>query len=117
MDTSIPFVDAKVAAAMCKGRPIVYAVDPMAGVTDDWILSYVLPTIVKAGVPEDVCKLFGRAALFHIFGISGEQAVPPVLHSRITQAYQDVWWCKGLEEGTNPMQRKPIAVTGYDTEH
>ena len=37
VNTSIPFVDAKVAAAMCKGGPIAYIIDPLSGVTDDWI--------------------------------------------------------------------------------
>ena len=113
MDTSIPFVDTKVAVAMCKGGPIAYVIDPMPGVTNDWILSYNLPNIVNTGVPEDVCKLFGRAVLFCIFDISGEQDAPHVLHLHINQAYQDLGHRNGLEEVTNPIQRKPIAVTGY----
>ncbi|KAL3772963.1 hypothetical protein ACHAWO_008693 [Cyclotella atomus] len=36
-DTSIPFVDAKVAAALCKGGPIAYVVDEESCVTDCWI--------------------------------------------------------------------------------
>ncbi|KAL3773982.1 hypothetical protein ACHAW5_000582 [Stephanodiscus triporus] len=39
-DTTIPFVDSKVAMALCKGGPIAYVVKDASGITDQWILDY-----------------------------------------------------------------------------
>ena len=61
MDTNISHVDAKVAAAMCKGRVIAYEIDPLSGVSDNWILDYVVPNMVCRGIPSEVCIVFGRA--------------------------------------------------------
>lgn len=79
-------------------------------------MSYVAPNITQAGTPVDNVKLFGRAVLFCIFDSSGEEAIPPVLCVWVVQAYQDLGCCNGLVEGTNPIQRKPITVTGFDME-
>ena len=49
-DTNIAYVDAKVAAAMCKGGKLVYEVDPLSGVTDNWILDNVVPNMVTHGL-------------------------------------------------------------------
>jgi hypothetical protein len=58
-DTSIAFVDAKVAATMCKGNVIVYLVDEMSGVMDKWILDHVVPNMLRHGIDEQVCKVWG----------------------------------------------------------
>ena len=90
-DTTIPFVDAKVAAALCKGGPVAYIVKDASGVTDQWILDYVVPSmrrglycpdprnasdVFAVAVPEQVCIVLGRALLFKIFDSSpGEKRV------------------------------------------
>jgi hypothetical protein len=61
-DTGIPYLDAKVSAALCKGGPIAYAVDPRSGVSDSWIREHVLPHSAAA-LPTLVANLFGRAVL------------------------------------------------------
>ena len=67
-------------------------------------------------IPFDIVNLFCRAVLLCIFESSGKEVIPPVLCVQIMQAYQDLGHHNGLEEGTTPIQRKPIAVTGFDTE-
>ena len=90
-DTTIPFVDAKVAAALCKGGPVAYIVKDASGVTDQWILDYVVPSmrrglycpdprnasdVFAVAVPEQVCIVLGRALLFKLFDSSpGEKRV------------------------------------------
>lgn len=51
-DTSIPFVDAKVAAAVCKGGPIAYVVDEESCISDCWILDHVTPHMARCGIPK-----------------------------------------------------------------
>ena len=46
-DTTIPCIDGKVAAALCKGGPIAYVAKESSGVTDDWIRTHVLPRTAK----------------------------------------------------------------------
>jgi hypothetical protein len=44
-DTTIPYVDAKVAAALCKGGPCAYILIDGSGLSDDWILDHVVPHV------------------------------------------------------------------------
>jgi hypothetical protein len=75
-DTSIAYVDAKVAAAMCKGGVIAYLIDEISGVTDAWILEHVVPNMVNHGIDHQVCKVLGRAVLWRLFDRSGDDAFP-----------------------------------------
>jgi hypothetical protein len=36
-DTTLPFIDAKVAAALCKGGPVAFIVKDASGITNQWI--------------------------------------------------------------------------------
>ena len=58
-DTNIPFVDAKVAAALCKGDVVVYAFEPQSGKSDGWMLDHVTPNMVSHGIPHQVCLVLG----------------------------------------------------------
>jgi hypothetical protein len=109
-------VDAKVAAAMCKGGVIAYEIDPLSGISDNWILDYVVPNMVRHGIPSDVCIVFGRAVLFRVFDRTGEDAVPTPMRESIMQAYHELESRNILEDGCNPIKRRPLIVTGYDTE-
>ena len=115
-DTTIAFVDAKVAAAMCKGGVIAYVVDQMSGVTDKWILDHVVPNMVRKGIDEQVCKVLGRSVLWRVFDRSGDDAFPPHRREQIMSAYRDLGARNVLEEGCNPIKRKPLIISGHDTE-
>ncbi len=116
MDTNISHVDAKVAAAMCKGGIIAYKIDPLSGVSDNWILDYVVPNMVGLGIPSEVCIVFGRAVLFRVFDRTGEDAVPTPMRESIMQAYHELESHNILEDGCNPIKRRPLIMMGYDTE-
>ncbi len=75
-DTIIPFVDAKVLVA--------YIVKDASGITNQWILDYVVPSmrlglflpdpknapnVFAAAIPEQVYIILGRVLLFKIFDI------------------------------------------------
>ncbi len=84
-DTTIPFDDAKVAAAHCKGGFVAYIVKDASGINNQWILDYVVPSmrqrllcpdpkkapnVFAAAIPEQVCIILGRALLFKMFDSS-----------------------------------------------
>jgi len=121
-DTTIPHVDAKVAAALCKGGPVVYLVKEESGVTDQWILDYVVPNLLqrqeleaKHRIPRQVCVVLGRALLWKIFS-EGAQYLPQSIVSRVRTAYNDIGDRCTLEAGDNPVRKAPIGVTGADAE-
>ena len=43
----VPYSDEKVAAALCKGGNVKYALKGGSGLSDDWILENDVPNIVK----------------------------------------------------------------------
>jgi hypothetical protein len=121
-DTTIPYVDAKVAAALCKGGPVEYVVKKESGITDQWILDYVVPNTKAATwegtamVPTQACTVLGRALLWKIFHTSGEKGVNPDIRTRVMSAYADLGDRNTLAEGENPVRKIPLGVTGIDAE-
>ena len=115
-NTSIPFVDAKVAAALCKGGVVMYAVERESGISDGWIMDHVTPNMASAGIPRQVCLVLGRAMLWRIFDRCGEDLVPPEQRIRILQRYEDLSANNLLSVGTNPVKKIPLVVDGYDSE-
>ena len=95
---------------------MVYEIDQLSGVSDNWIRAYVVPNMVSHGLPCQVCIIFGRAVLFRLFDRTGDDAVPTPMRESIMRAYQDSGARNLLEEGCNPIRRGPLIVTWYDTE-
>ena len=63
---------------------MAYVVDPLSGVTEQWILDHVVPNLTKKVTPE-VAKVLGSAVLFDIFDESGEDAFPPHRHEQMVK--------------------------------
>jgi len=83
-DINIPFVDAKVASALCKGDGVVeYLAETTSGITDAWILQYVVPNMVRAGMQQQLCLNFGRAILWRVFDPLGDDLVPDDMRRRV----------------------------------
>ena len=112
-DTTIPYVDAKVAAALCKGGPISFLVKEESGITDQWILDYVVPATAHH-LPRQACVVLGRALLWKIFHVSGE-ALPNEIRSRVFAAYNNLA-DHTLQAGENPVRKIPLGVAGIDSE-
>lgn len=114
-DTTIPYVDAKVAAALCKGGAITYQVKPESGIDDTWVLDYVVPA-VKEKLPRQAAIVLGRALLWKCFhDVSGEH-LPAQIRGRVFRAYNDLDARNSLEAGDNPVAKVPIGVAGVDAE-
>ena len=120
-NTTIPYVDGKVAAALCKGGPIMYEVKEPSGVTSQWILDHVTRHMVESGFPTQVCLVLGRAVLWKVFAAAhddegSEHCVPAGLGSRVLAAYEDIGDRCTLRRGENPVARLPLGVTGVDSQ-
>ena len=112
---TIPFVDAKVAAALCKGGPCTYCIKNGSGITDDWILEYVVPNI-RSHFDRQIALVLGRALTWKVFSNSST-SVPQLIQSRVVNHYKDVMPMPTFESGdTNPIQKLALAVDGYDAE-
>jgi hypothetical protein len=114
-DTTIPFVDAKVAAALCNGGPITYVVKEGSGISDDWILQHVVPSM-RRHLDRQVCVVFGRALLWRIFYdiATHKTVVPEDIEKRVVEAYAGLGDRCTLAEGENPVKKMPLGVDGVD---
>ena len=120
-DTTIPYVDGKVAASLCRGGPIAYLPKDGSGVTDEWIRDHVARNMIAGGIPPQVCTVLGRAMLWKVFEASasedtGAHCIPPELGERVLSAYRDLGERCTLESEVNPISKLPLGVTGVDAQ-
>jgi hypothetical protein len=120
-DTTIPYVDGKVAASLCPGGPIAYLPKEKSGVTDEWVREHAAPNLGLAGVPPQVCVVLGRAILWKVFEASvsddaESHCIPPALSQRLLSAYKDLGDRCALESEENPIAKLPLGVTGVDAQ-
>lgn len=114
-DVCLPFPDAKVAAALCKGGPIHYNVKRTSGISEDWILSHVVP-MIAAQYDRYVALVLGRALLWRVFDEVESRVVPTAIVERVKNAYADLGQRNTLQGGENPVEKVPIIVTGFDAQ-
>lgn len=114
-ETTIPYVDAKVAAALCKGGPIAYLVKEASGITNQWVLDYVVPHLVGR-IPNQAAVVLGRALLWRVFDTDSALPVPPQISNRVRAAYQGLGDRNTLAVGDNPVRKAPLGVVGIDAQ-
>ena len=114
-DTMLPFPDAKVAAALCKGGAITYSVKQNSGISEDWILKHVDPSIASHYC-RSVALVLGRALLWRVFNEDEARFVPDDICQRIKGAYRDLGERCQVPSGENPVEKVPLIVTGSDAE-
>ena len=102
LDNCIPYIDAKVAAANCKGGAIAYCVNENSGISDDWILTHVVPNMYAYGIDKQVCIVLGRALLFRVFDASGAY-LPPKMRDDILGAFNDLGDRNRMADGEMPI--------------
>ena len=114
-DTMLPYPDARVAAALCKGGPIHYSLKPNSGISEDWILEHVDPMIASRYC-RSVALVLGRALLWRVFDESESLVVPDNICQRVKGAYRDLGERCQLPVGENPVEKIPLIITGSDAE-
>jgi hypothetical protein len=103
VDTTINYVDAKVAQALAKGGACVYVVEEASGISDDWICDHVVPNMAAQDIDRQVCVVFDRALLWRVSDKSGDLAIPQRKREYILQALADLGDRNGLGAGVNPV--------------
>ena len=61
-------------------------------------------------------RFWGGAIVWRIFDKSGDDLVPNFIHQHVMQAYGDLGSHSTLENDTNPVDKVPMGVDGYDSE-
>lgn len=116
--TTIPYVDGKVAFALCVGGACAYLTKEESGVTDGWILEHVVPNL-KNHVPEKVATVLGRALLWLICDEdqhSRDSYVPRYITERVLSAIHCLGERCTLHEGENLVAKVPLMCDGVDSE-
>ena len=113
-DTTLPYPDAKVCAALCKGGPVHYKVRENSGISNQWILDFVVPN-TRSQYCESVSLVLGRALLWRIFDPEESEKVPASITNRVIQAYGELL-NNILDDGINPIKKVALLVTGDDAE-
>ena len=62
----MPYADAKVCGALCKGGPIHCHLKEESGISSNWICDHVVPNIKQVYGPV-VAKVLGHALMWRIF--------------------------------------------------
>jgi hypothetical protein len=110
-DVDLPFPDAKVAGKLCMGGPCKYVVKEGSGVTDNFLLEYVVPH-VRTRYSDGVAKILGKALLWLIFSPHSDY-LPQALRDRVQTAYSNI---ARLPAGENPIKKIPLVVSGSEGE-
>jgi hypothetical protein len=113
IEPTLPYPDARVAAVLCRGGACKYVVKAGSGISDDWILEYVVPHI-RMRFSRSVALVLGRALLWAVFEDFGVY-LPIALRNRIQTAYADIPG-RQLVAGENPVKRVPLVVSGNEGE-
>lgn len=72
---------------MWNGRVIVYEINQLSRVSNDWILNHVIPNMVSHGLLQQVCIVFGGAVLFKLFDRTGKDAALTHMRESIMSTY------------------------------
>ena len=115
-DTTIPTVDAGVAAKLCIGGPLFYSLRLESRITNDWILTYVVPCINAKYGPCIANVLLGRALLWRIFDPEQSKVVNLRKVEQVKNAYGVFSSRNRLDDGENPVAKIPIIVDQIEGE-
>lgn len=111
-DEWLPLPDAKVGSVLCQGGAVGYKVRAESGISDSWILQYVVPNLhAKMNGPgkRDAVLVLGKALLWKVFE-DRNNYVPSEISQRIRRAYNELGERCTLQAGENPVQKVPLVV-------
>ena len=109
MDPLLPYQDAKVAAALCVGGPIKYALVEGSSIMEAWLAQNVVPHILLWYPHESSCigMTLVLPQLWACLEPIMQSTVPEDLRQRVQDVYAKI--CQ-LDEGVNPIKKVPIVV-------
>ena len=111
VDTSVPYPDAKVCAALCIGGAIKYKIRKGAGVDMTWILKNVFPNIAKNHFCKRTALLLDKAIMWACFHPLTSSHVPQDIAERVKSQYSGI--CT-LDPTLNPIWKVGLVVCGHE---
>ena len=117
-DTTISFVDAKAAYILCTVGAEVYLMQEELGITDEWVKDHIVPNMVAAGVPAQVCLVLGCSVLWKVakrfLDADAGHLISSEVVERMMSAFHDLGKRNELPVNMNPVNRVNICVSGID---
>jgi hypothetical protein len=109
IDIEVPYADAKVAAVLCVGGAVKYALVEDSGVDDEWLAQNVVPNILRRYPRESsrVALTLALPLLWACMEPPTSVCVPLELRQRIQAAYAGL---QQPNEIRNPVAKVPIVV-------
>ena len=107
IDVELPYPDAKVAAALCIGGACKYVIKESNGVSDSWLLQYVVPNICTE-YARDVALVLAPPLLWAVFEPTLQGYLPQSLMRRIKAAYEIICPLQQNIDNNNPVERRLI---------
>ena len=115
VSTTLPYPDAKVAAALCPGGPCKYRAAEGSGLSDPWLLENIVPEMVASNkIANRVALTLSKPLLWAACNEGTADAMPVTLRNRIREAYASIR--PASFEEANPIRQIPIIVTGKEAE-
>ena len=112
IDVSLPYPDAKVAAALCVGGAVKYGLRNGCGVSDAFIVEHVTP-FIAAKYPFAVAATLGRALLWAIYSEEMSGMIDEGVRERVKAAVAQVVGDR-LADGVSPIRKIPLIITGNE---
>ena len=112
IDSTIPYPDAKVAAALCVGGPIKYELARDSRMSDDWVLEHVSRNIAQR-FPRQMAIVLGKALLW---GICDEEVSKFIDSQMVERVRADVRALENdyVRNGTNPVKKVQLVIGGNE---
>lgn len=109
IDNTLSYPDARVQVALCLDRPVKYVAKDGSGITDEFLLDYVVPNINK-NFGKGVALTLGLPLLWTIMDEAMKSFLPKLLVSRVTTEYKKFMKLPGNE---NPVTKVQLVITGH----
>ena len=109
--TELPFVDAVVCSTLCVGGACSYVLKEPT--TDAFVTTFVTPNVTRV-FGETVGLVLGGALLWAVFDPDQSAKLPPALTTDIRDAYNNTFPDNQLEDGENPVEKRPLVVSGHE---
>ena len=94
-----------------RGGPINYQVKADSGISEDWILTFIVPAIASKYC-RSVSLVLVRALLWRIFDEVQNFSVPDNIFRRVNNYYQDLGEMCRFTEEENIVENVPLIATG-----
>lgn len=107
VDTKFPYPDAKVDATLCLDGPCKYCLRENSGISEQWILDNVVPSIYRSGMSKKFATILSLPYLWACLESNFESYLPKKDLNRVKLAYENI--CQ-IDVDLNPVQKVGLLI-------